>query len=102
MNKPINKVTLKLSHRIRKALDAACTQASILPVFDQFSYQVDWSNFPNSLMINCHLHTLQTEESAHLAQQLSKILQLSLLKQGIKFRDIRKNIKFILASNSPL
>ncbi|MGK0411644.1 MAG: hypothetical protein ACJASB_003855 [Shewanella psychromarinicola] len=93
MAKASHKVTAKLNNNVRKALAIATIEADTLSVFDHFSYQADWSNFPNSLMVNCHLqHNLAPSESALLQEKLRKLLQLSLLKQGIKFRDFRKNI----------
>jgi hypothetical protein len=93
MAKAPHKVTTKLDNNVRKALAVATIEADALSMFDHFSYQTDWSNFPNSLMISCHLqHDLAPSESALLQEKLSKLLQLSLLKQGIKFRDFRKNI----------
>lgn len=84
------KVITKLEARLRTALSAATIQAQGLPDFDFFSYQADWSNFPNSLVVNCHLHR-QTSKG-DIESTLSKILQSCLLKQGIKFRDFRNNI----------
>jgi hypothetical protein len=93
MAKAPHKVTTKLDNNVRKALAVATIEADALSMFDHFSYQTDWSNFPNSLMISCHLqHDLAPSERALLQEKLSKLLQLSLLKQGIKFRDFRKNI----------
>jgi hypothetical protein len=93
MAKASYNVTAKLNNNVRKALAAATIEADALSIFDHFSYQTDWSNFPNSLMISCHLqHDLAPSESVLLQEKLSKLLQLSLLKQGIKFRDFRKNI----------
>lgn len=106
----MNKVTVKLNNNVRKALAQASTQAEADPLFKQtpafshFSYEVDWSNFPNSLLVHCHLKpaSLQLEESAKslndlelLHTHLSKLVQLSLLKQGIKFRDFRKNFTLV-------
>lgn len=93
-------MTVKLNNNVRKALALATTEADKHPAFDHFSYDIDWSNFPNSLIVHCHLKSdvLQLEESAtnlndleSLQTHFSKLVQLSLLKQGIKFRDFRKN-----------
>lgn len=99
MNKLLNNVTKKLNNNVRKALAAAALNAESLIEFDHFSYQADWSNFPSSLIISCHMKADQGLESTPAMEaQLSKLLQLSLLKQGIKFRDFRKNITFINTS----
>lgn len=90
----MNKVTAKLNSNVRKALTSAKTLTTEISSFDHFSYQADWSNFPNSLVIKCHLHELPKPEDAELlAAKLSRLVQISLLKQGIKLRDHRKNIK---------
>jgi hypothetical protein len=91
-------VVTKLERSVRKALASASSNAKDVAELDRFSYQVDWSNFPNSLMVNCHLsEQFQPENLTQLEENLIKIVQLSLLKQGIKFRDFRKNITLIMA-----
>jgi hypothetical protein len=90
------KVTTKLNNNVRKSLAMAMTKATDLPAFNHFTYTVDWSNFPNSLIISCYLrHQLPAEELVILDEQLCKLLQINLIKLGIKFRDYRKNIKVI-------
>lgn len=90
------KVTTKLTNNIRKSLAMATTQAATLPAFNHFTYKVDWSNFPGSLIISCYLrHQLPPEELTVLDAQLCKLIQLNLIKLGIKFRDYRRNIKVI-------
>jgi hypothetical protein len=87
------KVTNKFNTSVRKAIAQAQVTADTLLEFDHFSYEADWSNFPNSLMISCHLNPQQCPADTTLIEaQLSKLLQLGLIKQGIKFRDFRKNI----------
>lgn len=89
-------VIAKLESNVRKALALASSSTQDVTELDRFSYQVDWSNFPNSLMINCHLsEQTQVENLISLEEKLIKVVQLSLLKQGIKFRDFRKNITLI-------
>lgn len=106
MENLLNKVTTKLNNNVRKALAHASTLAEADPLlreepaFSHFSYEVDWSNFPNSLIVQCYFKPapLPLEKSTTslnnlelLHSHLSKLVQLSLLKQGIKFRDFRKN-----------
>lgn len=100
---PLNKVTTKLNNYVRKALANAKPQAIKNVDFDYFSYTVDWSNFPNSLMIHCHMkqdffNQTDIEENPTLAE-FSKIVQLNLLKQGIKFKDFRNNITLSASDN---
>lgn len=89
-------VIAKLESSVRKALALASTLTQDEPKLERFSYRVDWSNFPNSLMINCHLSKqTQGENLISLEEKLIKVVQRSLLKQGIKFHDFRKNITLI-------
>lgn len=94
----MNKVTTKLNNNVRKALANAKLQAIKNLDFDDFSYNVDWSNFPNSLTIHCHMKK-EFFNQAHVEDavlaELSKIVQLNLLKQGIKLKDFRKNIRLM-------
>ena len=90
------KVTNKLNTNVRKAIAEAKVKADSIAEFDHFSYEADWSNFPSSLMISCHLHPEQCPADTNAIEaQLSKLLQLGLIKQGIKFRDFRKNITLV-------
>ena len=90
------KVTNKLNTNVRKAIAEAKVKADSIAEFDHFSYKADWSNFPSSLMISCHLHPEQCPaDTTTIEAQLSKLLQLGLIKQGIKFRDFRKNITLV-------
>lgn len=90
-------VVTKLENSVRKALELASSSTKDMHEFHSFSYRVDWSNFPNSLMVNCHLtDQIQSENLTILEEKLIKIVQLSLLKQGIKFRDFRKNITLLM------
>jgi peptidyl-tRNA hydrolase len=90
-------VVTKLENSVRKALALASSRTKDMHELDSFSYRVDWSNFPNSLMVNCHLtDQIQSENLTILEEKLIKIVQLSLLKQGIKFRDFRKNITLLM------
>lgn len=89
----------------------ALDRPNTLSGFSHFSYQVDWSNFPNSLAICCHLKGLAEDQSKSLLDQqalllnqqalllnqqetLAKIVQTRLLKQGIKLKNFRNNIIF--------
>lgn len=87
----LNKVTIKLNNNVRKALAEVTLQAKKHPTFNHFSYDVDWSNFPNSLLVTCHLNNHCVSNPNQELIDFSKLVQLSLLKKGIKFRDFRKN-----------
>ncbi|PVZ69541.1 Fis family transcriptional regulator [Pelagibaculum spongiae] len=92
----MNKVTAKFDSRVCKALATATEKANAISGFSHFSHQADWSNFPNSLMVSCHFQdAAQSVDSLLLEEKMAKLLQANLLKQGIKFKDIRKNIKLV-------
>lgn len=95
-----SKATLKLNINVRKAIDLAINNIESLY---KIEYSADWSNFPNSLGIICFLKnstpgnsTLETEEEVRFI----KMIQHCFLKQGIKFRDIRKNITLNINNES--
>ncbi len=92
----MSRVTIKLNNQVRKAIQQAKTS---LPDIKEIEYTVDWSNFPNSLQLNCILqppyflennHTLAPDTVA-FPSHLKKIQQC-FLKQGIKFRDFKRNL----------
>jgi hypothetical protein len=93
-----SKATLKFNLNIRKAIALAIKESESLK---GISYTVDWSNFPNSLKMQCQLCqklSISTEMGEDTEAKTIKVIQLSFLKQGIKFRDIRKNIAFELTT----
>lgn len=120
----MNKVTLKLNGQVQKAIKQSL---AALEDIEQIDYQVDWSNFPNSLRLNCILKN--THHSPSLKQNLGatqgtdkpainqvnnhtlapnnkdyslhlKKIQQCFLKQGIKFKDFRHNVQFSLATQT--
>lgn len=96
-----SRATLKFSLNIRKAIAAAINESETLK---GINYTVDWSNFPNSLKMECLIYQKQPEHTELTEEDKAKsikIIQLSFLKQGIKFRDIRKNIEFDLTTDNP-
>jgi hypothetical protein len=93
----MNKVTLKLNRQIQKAINQSL---AVLDDVEHIEYQLDWSNFPNSLRLNCILentfnHTLAPNHKDY-PLHLKKIQQC-FLKQGIKFNDFRQNLQFSFA-----
>lgn len=90
-----NSVTHKFDRHVRAAISLAVdSNPDILTI----NRSVDWSNFPNSLILECRLQgdpKLNNLKTSIIQQEgLAKRIQYCFLKQGIKFRDIRKNIKF--------
>lgn len=97
-----SKAVLKLNINVRKAIDLAIDNIEEL---QKIEYSADWSNFPNSLEIECFLIQIIPTASVNEAEKNAeneadegvkniKMIQHCFLKQGIKFRDIRKNITF--------
>ena len=96
MNK---RVTDKLNQNVRKALHIAKAKAITIEGFSQFSYTLDWHDFPGSLRVTCHFESsqlLQEFLNNHRESHLIKLLQHDFLKVGIKFRDVSKNIRFAI------
>ncbi len=94
MNK---RVTDKLNQNVRTALHLANAKAATIEGFSQFSYTLEWHDFPGSLQVTCHFESsqqLQDFLSNQLEAQLIKMLQWGFLKVGIKFRDVNRNILF--------
>lgn len=92
-----SKATLKFDLNIRKAITLAVNECN--PLKD-ISYTVDWSNFPNSLKMQCQVYQECSASTELTEANTIKIIQLSFLKQGIKFRDIRKNVAFELTTDT--
>jgi hypothetical protein len=90
-----NKVTHKFDRHVRSAISLAIESSEAIC---DITYSVDWSNFPNSLILECKLqdgYKSSNLKQTIIQQDISiKKIQYCFLKQGIKFRDIRKNIEF--------
>lgn len=96
-----SKATLKFSINIRKAIALVIDNTELL---DKIEYTVDWSNFPNSLKMQCQLSQKRLSPvkfTDDIETKTIKNIQLSFLKQGIKFRNVRKNIEFKWENASP-
>ena len=67
--------------------------------FAGFEHEQQWFNFPNSLCIRCVFESEASMQKALSEQEalLIKALQMSFLKVGIKFSQVRKNIIFTIA-----
>jgi len=94
MNK---RVTDKLNQNVRKALHLAHAKALSIEAFSQFSYTLEWHDFPSSLRVTCHFKSkdqLQLFLNNHLETSVIKILQNGFLKAGVKFRDVNRDILF--------
>ena len=98
----MTQTTNKLNLKIRKAITEATPKVCKFQGVSHLSYTVEWNNFPASLIVTCFLNT--NDELAHILateqnMQLMKIIQLSLIKVGVKFRDVRKNVEFEVAKS---
>ena len=92
-----SKATGKLQKNILQALQRVQVKAVEIEGFSHFTHEQVWNDFPSSLRVSCNFYSLDHLQQFELqggAAQLTKSLQLSFLKVGIKFRDIRKNIVF--------
>ena len=95
--KPPSKATLKLGKNVAAALAKAEEKASAFEGFAYFTHEQAWDDFPGSLRVSCVFSDQQALQAFIESEQepaFRKLLQMSFLKVGIKFRDIRKNILF--------
>lgn len=95
--KPPSKATLKLGKNVQSALLNAEKKALEFDGFESFTHEQSWDDFPGSLRVKCFFsdaQALQNFTEAGKEEAFRKVLQMSFLKVGIKFRDIRKNILF--------
>lgn len=88
MSKSLSKTQKKTDDNIRQALNEACNQ--LLDEYLGFSWlthQVDYTNFPASLIVTCIFESRAQQEHIIKSQQeqgIWKIIQGKLIKVGIK------------------
>ncbi len=100
MRKLPSKAVQKYAQNIERALSMAKLSFEEVDGFMGFEHEQQWFDFPNSLRISCffiseeHMQRVLSKQEA----ELIKILQLSFLKVGVKFRYIRNNVIFCVSS----
>ena len=97
MGKSLSKTQKKTDNNIRITLTRVCDSLlETLPGFLWLTHTVDYSNFPASLIITCVFDTNEDIERAEKngdAASLRKTIQAKLLKIGIKFNFLEKQIR---------
>lgn len=96
MAKPQSKTEKKIDNNIRVTLTAVCEQLlKDIPGFKWLTHQANYTNFPASLLITC---VFETEQDKNTAEQngdkskIEKLIQAKLLRAGIKFKAIGKQV----------
>ncbi len=98
MSQPKSKTQKKIDNNIRIALTSVCEKAlDEVSGFEWLTHQANYTNFPASLLITC---VFSTDEALTLAHQeehtagLQKAIQASLLKVGVKFKSLPRQVVF--------
>lgn len=98
MSNPKSKTQKKIDNNIRVVLTAVCEETlGKLEGFEWLTHQANYTNFPASLLITCVFRTDQQLEDAVErgdTQRLQRSIQAQLLKVGIKFKYLAKQIIF--------
>ncbi len=98
MSKPKSKTEKKIDNNVRIALTAVCDEAlQKVAGFEWLTHQANYTNFPASLLITCVFQSdadlsaaLESGDSAWLQKQI----QSKLLKVGVKFKALNKQVIF--------
>lgn len=98
MSKPHSKTEKKMDNTIRLTLTDVCEQTlGQLAGFEWLTHQVNYTNFPASLLITCvfdtEAHRQQAQDSGEAAQ-LQRLIQARLLKVGVKFKALGQQVLF--------
>lgn len=98
MAKPQSKTQKKIDNQIRLALTAACEQTlEDVPGFVWLTHQVNFTNFPASLLITCIFDTdsnLSAAECSSDTLKIQKLVQSKLLKIGVKLKMLQQQVIF--------
>lgn len=98
MAKPQSKTEKKIDNNIRLALTDVCEQAlGQIQGFEWLTHQANYTNFPASLLVTCVFDTeenLQIAETSGEMVKLQKLIQAKLLKIGVKFKVLNRQVVF--------
>ena len=96
MNKPQSKTEKKLDNNLCRALTDVCeNHFKLIDGFQWLTHQANYTNFPASLLITCVFDTQarqQHVEQAGQLQDMQKIIQAKLLKIGVRFKALAKQV----------
>ncbi len=98
MSNSKNKTQKKIDNTIRKALTEACSIfMAEIKGFEWLTHRVNYTNFPASLIVICVFDTpanQQRGESAGEFVTMQKQIQAKLLKVGVKFKVLGRQVIF--------
>ncbi|MAZ89695.1 MAG: Fis family transcriptional regulator [Cellvibrionaceae bacterium] len=98
MSQPKSKTQKKIDNNIRVALTAVCEKTlGEVAGFEWLTHQANYTNFPASLLITCVFSTDKALTLAHQEEhtfRLQKTIQSSLLKVGVKFKSLPRQVVF--------
>lgn len=94
----MTKTQKKIDNNIRQALTSACEIfLEEIAGFEWLTHDVNYNNFPASLLITCVFNSLETESEALTngdTESMQKLIQAKLLNIGVKLKSPKKQIIF--------
>ena len=88
----------KIDNNVRKALTIACdTALESVEGFKWLTHTASYDCFPGSLLVVCVFDTAETLDKARdeeLETYFRRLIQGNLLKVGVKFKNVLKQIRF--------
>ncbi|NIB40365.1 Fis family transcriptional regulator [Pseudomaricurvus alkylphenolicus] len=98
MGRPKSKTQKRLENSLRVALTEACDEMlDKVAGFQWLTHQADYTNFPASLLVTCVFDKRASEQlavSGGQAADMKKLIQAKLLKIGVKFKFLEKQVLF--------
>lgn len=98
MAKPKSKTQKKIDNTICKALTEACSIfLAEVEGFEWLTHRVNYTNFPASLIVTCVFDTKANQQQAESAAEcltMQKQIQAKLLKVGVKFKVLSRQVVF--------
>ncbi len=96
MSKTLSKIQKKTDSNICRVLTQACeNELKLADGFLWITHQADYSNFPASLIVTCVFDTdAQKETAENNRTPIQQVIQLKLLKIGVKLINATIQIRF--------
>lgn len=95
MSRPKSKTQKKIDGQIVRALTAVCEQSrEDVTGFEWLTHQVDFTNFPASLLVTCVFQGEAERESAEQGGVLRPRIQRALLGIGVRLKSAPQQIRF--------
>lgn len=94
----MTKTQKKIDNNIRQALTAACEVfLEEVAGFEWLTHEVNYNNFPTSLIITCVFNTLESKSKAINnadTERMQGLIQAKLLNVGVRLGSPKKQIIF--------